>query len=192
MWIKSLVLLEIVDDLLIFYRFLKMDVTYWNKRATKGCIYRGERFYTISAVPYYWKRREFVVRKLKDIIIKNDYKMVCDIGCGDGEYIHKLLHTCHDVFFEGIDSSPEMIFAASDRMNEDSRVDSDRYHLNISSDGIKDDKNYDLIYICCVAAHLENSKVLSLVKNAYLHLNSGGAVRSYRANGPVLLFRERV
>lgn len=63
---------------------------YWDDRASKSFIYKNEHFYTITAVPYYYKRRQFILKLLKKCIEKNGVQSICDYGCGDGEYLRKL------------------------------------------------------------------------------------------------------
>lgn len=63
---------------------------YWNDRANKRYRYKKENFYTITPIPYYYKRREVIVRLLVERIVTNRAQRVCDYGCGDGEYIRLL------------------------------------------------------------------------------------------------------
>lgn len=39
--------------------------SYWSMRAKNEYLYKGEKLYTITAAPYYVKRREIIIKKLK-------------------------------------------------------------------------------------------------------------------------------
>ena len=41
--------------------------SYWSMRAKNEYLYKGEKLYTITAAPYYVKRREIIIKKLKNI-----------------------------------------------------------------------------------------------------------------------------
>lgn len=43
---------------------------YWSMRAKNEYLYKGEKLYTITAAPYYVKRREIVIDRLKNIMKK--------------------------------------------------------------------------------------------------------------------------
>ena len=60
---------------------------YWNDRANKTYRYKGEEFYTITPIPYYYKRRKAILSFLAKCILENKAESVCDYGCGDGEYL---------------------------------------------------------------------------------------------------------
>lgn len=64
--------------------------SYWSMRAKNEYLYKGEKLYTITAAPYYVKRREIIIKKLKNIITKYDCRRIVDVGCGDGEYLLKI------------------------------------------------------------------------------------------------------
>ena len=60
---------------------------YWDKRAKREYIYKKEKFYTITPIPYYFRHRKIILDKIQSFIMNNKSKVVCDFGCGDGEYI---------------------------------------------------------------------------------------------------------
>lgn len=46
---------------------------YWEERGKGYCFYKGEDFYTITPIPYYFKRREILL-KLLIKFFRNDSK----------------------------------------------------------------------------------------------------------------------
>jgi len=68
-----------------------MSDEYWDKRAACEYNYKGEKFYTMTAIPYYYVRRNEIIKKIKSIICNG--MSVCDFGCGDGVYIRKFAKT---------------------------------------------------------------------------------------------------
>lgn len=140
---------------------------YWDERALKEYLYKGEKYYTITPIPYYYERRKVILKLLKNHIVKNKANTICDYGCGDGEYIKKL-YNIHDTKWSGYDISKEMINHASrDCVGVD---------LNIASDGIPSDKKYDLIYTIAVLAHIDDAMVKKILSNFSSHLNKEGAI----------------
>lgn len=90
-----------------------MADTYWDNRADLEYEYKGEKFYTMTAVPYYYARRGVIINELKKII--RNGMSVCDFGCGDGVYIRKIENT-RRCFFHGVDISEHMIgFIAAEK-----------------------------------------------------------------------------
>ena len=49
--------------------------SYWSMRAKNEYLYKGEKLYTITAAPYYVKRRKIIIKKLKNIITKYNYQI---------------------------------------------------------------------------------------------------------------------
>ena len=54
--------------------------SYWSMRAKNEYLYKGEKLYTITAAPYYVKRREIIIKKLKNIIKSNNEKLLIAIA----------------------------------------------------------------------------------------------------------------
>lgn len=50
---------------------------YWNARANKVYRYKGEEFYTITPIPYYYQRRKVIL----------DFLAKCVCGGGQKEYV---------------------------------------------------------------------------------------------------------
>lgn len=89
--------------------FDKSEEDYWDKRARLSCVYKGDYFYTISAVPYYYKRRNYVLKRLLEVIERNNIRNICDIGCGDGEFMKMICKEKPEVSITGIDASIKML-----------------------------------------------------------------------------------
>lgn len=145
------------------------ESTYWDGRANTGATYKGEDFYTITALPYYYERRKLIIHYLERILcgINVPHKKVCDFGCGDGAYISRLSAKKTDLYFHGIDISSEMIQKAKS-WNKSKRV-----SFDISGNGIRKGF-YDVVYSSAVFAHLKDDAVTSLVNNIYKHLYQRG------------------
>ena len=84
-----------------------MSDEYWDKRAACEYNYKGEKFYTMTAIPYYYKRRNEIIKKIKSIICNG--MSVCDFGCGDGVYVREFAKTYPFCSFHGVDISEQMI-----------------------------------------------------------------------------------
>ena len=46
-----------------------MSDEYWDKRAACEYNYKGEKFYTMTAIPYYYERRNEIIKKIKRLIV---------------------------------------------------------------------------------------------------------------------------
>jgi hypothetical protein len=67
-----------------------MSENYWLDRGNNLYEYKGEKYYTITPIPYYLKRRELLLKNVENIINKlvekKRFLKICDYGCGDGYY----------------------------------------------------------------------------------------------------------
>lgn len=142
------------------------DNLYWDERAGKEYVYKKEKFYTITPVPYYYARRKIIIKKIKKIISENHFINICDFGCGDGEYIRKLQE--NRLMFHGVDSSRAMIKLANRNLQYGN------ISFEVSEDGIKEDKVFDLVYSSAIWAHIGDLQCQILMKNIYDHLRIGG------------------
>ncbi|MEN2776309.1 class I SAM-dependent methyltransferase [Acetivibrio clariflavus] len=140
---------------------------YWDKRANMGYFYKGEKFYTITAVPYYYKRRNIIINRISSLIANKNIK-ICDFGCGDGEYIRKLHEKNKNCTFHGVDISKDMILEA-ERRNKYNNI-----TFEVSGDGINKDEIFDLVYSSAVFAHIGDEILLPLFKNIYNHIQENG------------------
>jgi 2-polyprenyl-3-methyl-5-hydroxy-6-metoxy-1,4-benzoquinol methylase len=60
---------------------------YWNMRADNSYKYKGECFYTLTPIPYYYSRRRILLKLLGREIKKINKGKILDFGCGDGFYL---------------------------------------------------------------------------------------------------------
>ncbi len=107
---------EYHDDLWEYGIMDYSEENYWNDRANKMYMYKKEKFYTITPIPYYYKRRKVIIDLLAKHIITSKAADVCDYGCGDGEYLrlaadhlNKKESQNQFVKWTGIDISDEML-----------------------------------------------------------------------------------
>lgn len=145
---------------------MNADKQYWDTRTEKLVKYRGEEFYTITPIPYYYERRKILLQRIKFFIIKMHAHNILDLGCGDGEYIYHLYEG--DMKFHGVDISTEMIKLAEERCH-DSAI-----SFEVSRDGAHGQDNFDVAYIISVLAHVDDNEANILLESAYQSLQKGG------------------
>lgn len=149
-----------------------MSKEYWQERARNEYTYKGERFYTITAIPYYVERRKIVINYLKKV--SENAKKIVDIGCGDGEYLY-LLHEDSKQYC-GVDISEEMLKEAGKRCKPFTNV-----CFECSGDGTHTFFNYDMAYIVAVLAHIDDASMKQIIKNTYEQMSKGGGYMYLRA-----------
>lgn len=144
-------------------------VSYWNERAGQEYVYKKEKFYTITPIPYYYARRRLVIGKVRSLIGKNRFRKICDFGCGDGEYI-KILNgeQKEGLSFHGVDASSFMIERARERLC------CDNVDFEISAKGITKEETFDMVYSSAIWAHVDDGSCHDLMKTIYDHLRNGG------------------
>lgn len=151
------------------------EKSYWDDRALKSFTYKNEHFYTITAVPYYYKRRQLILELLKKCIEKNGVQSICDYGCGDGEYLRKLYTMAGGgksiVAWKGYDISVEMIGKAREICEECRDIE-----FGIAEKGISDGSYYDLIYSVAVLAHIKDNVCKEIMDNFAGHISEGGRI----------------
>jgi SAM-dependent methyltransferase len=141
------------------------NVSHWNERGKHGNFNHGEYFYTISPIPFYKKRRKVLINLIQPYL--NISKTVCDLGCGDGWYVHHFLHnipTIHKIV--GVDISAEMINNAK-TLNTTTEF----YQ---SENGIKDGISFDLVYSIAVLAHVDDDALPKLIDTVVTNLHTQG------------------
>ncbi len=129
-----------------------MSSDYWDSRANMEYEYKGEKFYTITAVPYYFKRREIILKYIKKTL--NTRNQICDFGCGDGEYVKILSENYSNVTFHCVDISEDMIKIAK------SRNTSIQITWEVSGYGIHDNRQFDYVYSSAIFAHISDDVML--------------------------------
>ncbi len=144
-----------------------LEEKYWSNRAQNEYIYKGEKLYTITAAPYYVKRRDIIIELLRKMIKADECKKIIDIGCGDGEYILRLYDKKRKYY--GIDISEGMLAEASLRCNQLENVSFEQ-----SAEGPKETNNYDMAYIVAMLAHVSDEVMDGILQNTYTNMAFGG------------------
>ena len=142
-----------------------MNTEYWQERARGEYTYKGEKFYTITAIPYYVERRNIIINYLKKESQKSS--KILDIGCGDGEYLYLLNETNKQ--YCGVDIAEEMLCLASKRCDGIENI-----SFECSGDGAHCFWDYDMAYIVAVLAHINDKSMNKILKNTYDHMFLGG------------------
>lgn len=144
------------------------EIEYWQKRAKSEYKYKGEVFYTVTPVPYYFARRNIVLNSLRKVMEIYHAKKICDVGCGDGEYLKKLY--TEERRYYGVDISENMIEVAINRARKDNM----KICYKVSDDGIQGVSDFDFIYSVSLFAHIEDGDMKKLFENIYKNLTRGG------------------
>lgn len=145
----------------------------WDDRALKQYTYKNELFYTITAVPYYYKRRQVILKLLQKEIEQNGVQSICDYGCGDGEYLRKLYADASHkgIMWMGYDISQGMVRRARDICKDCRNIE-----FEIAERGIPDESHYDLIYSVAVLAHIEDNVCRDIMNSFAEHISDGGRI----------------
>jgi len=124
---------------------------YWSQRGKSLYKYRGEKFYTVTPIPYYYKRRKLLLDLVYDYFDKKSINNILDFGCGDGWYINHFKKQFKNKFFYGCDISPVMV-------NEAKLLKAGK--IEVSKNGIPFNIQFDMIYCFAVWAHIMDKSVL--------------------------------
>lgn len=98
-------------------------------------------------------------------------KCVLDLGTGDGRLIALLHEHCPDATFVGLDSSPTMLSAATERFSGDARVSIRSHDLN---DTLANDVQFDAIVSSFAIHHCTDARKRSLYREIFDVLAPGG------------------
>lgn len=150
--------------------------SYWEYRGSLSYAYKGETFYTVTPIPYYYQRRTILLGLLAPIIAENAITHICDFGCGDGWYLRYFADRYPDKHWYGVDISTSMI--------ERARRACPLAVLQKSSTGIPFAQDFDLIYAIAVFAHISDDKTIaSLFTDIYRKLKPSGRFLLFEATG---------
>ncbi len=160
-----------------------MNDKYWNKRGKLSYTYKGERFYTITPLPYYLKRRQILLNKIEQVlenklINKKGNLSVADFGSGDGYYCCWLAKKIPESTIYGFDISKSMVNKAKKRADELNIPNTRFFCEDIASRRNK----FDLLLILAVLQHFvdeeEISQKISQINN---NIRKGGHVILFEA-----------
>ena len=154
-----------------------MDVqNYWNMRGKESFNYKGEFFYTITPIPYYYRRRDILLNALSKEIatqISNKKSLrIHDFGCGDGwylNYFHKIYKDFANIQFSGFDISESFIQKAKSILSDDISL-----YCGEIDDAYDNDTSFNLIYSISVFAHISNKDISNIFNCFMQRLASGG------------------
>ncbi len=149
----------------------------WDERAKQGNYYKGEKFYTITPLPYYLKRREIMLGLARNEM-KNAHSIM-DFGCGDGWYLTYFSRQPDDKsgrIFSGLDISQEMVKRA--------KAINPKMRIYVSSTGIRPKERYDLIYTFATLAHIGEDSITAVFANIAESLESKGRFMLFEQTAP--------
>jgi len=110
---------------------------------------------------------ELISKWLKE----SEANYVCDYGCGDGEYLSRLIHEVSVKRWYGYDISAGMIERARHILGgknvELQTIDADGQNLR---------ETFDAVYSSAVFAHISDENALTIYKNIYKHLKNNGLI----------------
>ncbi len=154
---------------------------YWENRGKRKYYYRGEDFYTISPIPYYYQRRKVLLNLLgKEISEYSEQShniTVLDFGCGDGFYsiyTRNLLSNCS---VWGYDVAHSMIKRAKKK-----RGSAHKRKITFSAKFPAHTK-FDIIYIFAVFAHLTDKQIKYVLEVLSNRLTYSGKILLFEATG---------
>ncbi|MFW6159864.1 MAG: class I SAM-dependent methyltransferase [Acidobacteriota bacterium] len=133
----------------------KQRLSYWDERGKRIRWYRGDWFYTITELPYYVYRRNWLLRQFSKIGFSG--KHILEIGCGDGYYCSHFWENYKRVEVHGVDFSCQMLSLAKKRFREKkapcSFFQAKAEELPFRRDG------FDVVVILSVLAHLNDEEL---------------------------------
>lgn len=159
-----------------------MNDRYWSKRGELCYVYKGEKFYTITPLPFYLKRRKILLDNLNKVISRLKKEKltlrVCDFGSGDGFYCCWLAKKLPGSEITGFDISPTMTEEAIKRVEEEEIPNIALY----CDDFNNKDKSYDLVLSLAVLQHFRNKdEIAKKAKQIYSRLEDGGFLVLFEA-----------
>lgn len=134
--------------------------TYWDERARRQFNYRGEAFYTVTPIPFYYERRKWLLEKLKSVMSDAAPKnaAILDFGCGDGYYSRIIQDWFPEYTVLGYDLSPEMVSVAS------SATSSRELSFTSSKERAAEQSPFDLVMCIAVLAHIPDQELAAEAK----------------------------
>jgi trans-aconitate methyltransferase len=138
--------------------------------------YKGETFYTVTPIPFYYKRRALLLDLVKPFLTDAAVESVCDFGCGDGWYLTYFGNIFPEKKYFGVDISKSMVECAKQA--------APFARLHISETGIDFSDKFDIIYAIAVFAHVKDNMTGDLFANIYEHLNPGSLFILFEQTGP--------
>ena len=85
---------------------------YWDTRAEFSVLYKGEKFYTVTPLPYYLYRRNFQIKRLLEWLTDKEGKLL-DFGGGDCRLTILIKKSLPGLDAISCDISPKMVKLAN-------------------------------------------------------------------------------
>jgi SAM-dependent methyltransferase len=155
---------------------------YWQERGIASYKYRGETFYTIVPVPYYFRRRKLLLSHMNRIVSNTSCERICDFGCGDGFYLKTLAEHHPGKNWTGVDISTTMLERSR------ARFPNAAYFKDLSG---FENSNFDLVYCIAVFAHIiDDSALEKVIRSICMSVNRNGGVVVFEQTGPIVYGRD--
>jgi SAM-dependent methyltransferase len=149
---------------------------FWDSRARQSFVWRGERYYTITPVPMYVRRRKIVLSRLSRLMAPPSVVDICDFGCGDGWYLRYFWEQYRSKHYYGCDLSASMIDLARQASPAARLVVSGRIDIPT---------RFHLVYVIAVFAHIkDDTQVRALFHNVNEHLSPGETFVLFEQTAP--------
>lgn len=133
------------------------DHAYWERRGQTTFTYRGDRYYTVTPIGHYVRRRRSLLDELERLLRElPPGAWVHDFGCGDGFYAVELARRFPALRFVGCDRSASMIEVAA------ARAQRERIAVRFGSCAeMLSGAAAHVVLIVSVLAHITDDEVLS-------------------------------
>ncbi len=149
---------------------------YWEQRASvPRTKYKGEAFYTITELPFYYDRRKQLLAGISSYIVENyssNKIKLLDFGCGDGFYAIYFASRFPNLSVYGSDLSQSFIESAI-QMAKKKNI---NCIFRQAESSIPFETNFDIIFCFAVFAHLSQSQIKDITTLFCNRLNPGGIV----------------
>ena len=161
------------------------SVDYWNNRArAQKTFYKGEEFYTVTEVPFYYQRRRLLLSSLAALVEECGAAKglkVLDFGCGDGFFSLYLASRFPAVSVYGCDLSAQFISDA--KMRAEQKGVGCVFHQGDSV--IPFEYTFDIIVCIAVLAHIAEPEIEPIVEQFQGGLRGGGKVLLFEQTATV-------
>ncbi|UCF09663.1 MAG: class I SAM-dependent methyltransferase [Candidatus Bipolaricaulota bacterium] len=149
------------------------DGSYWEGRGLRTFSYRGDRYYTVTPIAQYVRRRRWLLRRLERLLeALPTGGSVLDFGCGDGFYAVEIERRFPRLRIYGCDPSRAMIEAAAARAH--------RHRARVAfadCDEAMRHGPFDLVLIVAVLAHItDDARLRAVLAQIRDRLVPGGRV----------------
>lgn len=151
--------------------------TFWQARGNWSFAYRGETFYTVTAAPLYYRRREILRNLLVGALSSPTYSSVLDFGCGDGYWMSEIKRLFPDKQVCGEDTSDSMLQRARSRVPSQ--------FLRASNGSGSWERRFSAVLSVAVFAHvLSDNELARTLRYIYEATDEGGILIAFEQTAP--------